>query len=277
MGETARTLTFGDDASVCADTAWGWVTAHTWPGWRVEVVTVRIPPMRSVASPLGFTELHAWKPAAPRVAPASCGLAGVAHLVADHDPRLVLGSTVDSDLLVIGPRGQGVLKSLHVGSTAEWLMRCPSAPLVVARRAMLTHEVLACVDGSGHARASVEVLAGLPWVSGARVSVLGVVQSGDDAATRAVDEATGRLRAAGATVRPMVVVPDPLALTVNPVAAVFEAIDLVSPDLVVLGTSGRTGLARLWLGSVASSVARHADCSVLLVRDPHGGDGDGDQ
>src|SRR4051812_35984420 len=37
-------------------------------------------------------------------------------------------------------------------------------------------------------------------------------------------------------------------------------------DLVVLGTHGRTGIARLLLGSVAEGVARHAKTAVLLVR-----------
>lgn len=37
-------------------------------------------------------------------------------------------------------------------------------------------------------------------------------------------------------------------------------------DLVVVGTVGRTGLARLALGSVAEQVVRHAGCPVLVVR-----------
>jgi nucleotide-binding universal stress UspA family protein len=37
-------------------------------------------------------------------------------------------------------------------------------------------------------------------------------------------------------------------------------------DLVVLGTHGRTGLARMFLGSVASRVISIATCPVLTVR-----------
>jgi nucleotide-binding universal stress UspA family protein len=37
-------------------------------------------------------------------------------------------------------------------------------------------------------------------------------------------------------------------------------------DLVVIGTHGRTGLARILLGSVAEQVIRHAPCSALAVR-----------
>lgn len=37
-------------------------------------------------------------------------------------------------------------------------------------------------------------------------------------------------------------------------------------DLIVLGSHGRKGLKKFLLGSVAESVARHSQCSVLIVR-----------
>jgi nucleotide-binding universal stress UspA family protein len=37
-------------------------------------------------------------------------------------------------------------------------------------------------------------------------------------------------------------------------------------DLIVMGTHGRTGLERVFLGSVAEHVVRHARCTVLVVR-----------
>ena len=37
-------------------------------------------------------------------------------------------------------------------------------------------------------------------------------------------------------------------------------------DLIVIGTRGRTGLRRFFMGSVANGVVQHAHCSVLLVR-----------
>lgn len=41
-------------------------------------------------------------------------------------------------------------------------------------------------------------------------------------------------------------------------------------DLVVLGSHGKTGIDRFLLGSVSDAVARHAHCSVELVRLPSG-------
>ena len=37
-------------------------------------------------------------------------------------------------------------------------------------------------------------------------------------------------------------------------------------DIIVMGTHGHTGLARILLGSVAEGVLRHAPCPVLTVR-----------
>lgn len=50
-----------------------------------------------------------------------------------------------------------------------------------------------------------------------------------------------------------------VAQTINRVA------DTIDADLIVLGTHGRTGVKRLLLGSVAESVAHHANVPVLLV------------
>lgn len=39
-------------------------------------------------------------------------------------------------------------------------------------------------------------------------------------------------------------------------------------ELIVMGTHGRTGLARLLMGSVAEQVVRRAPCPVLVVKNP---------
>lgn len=52
-----------------------------------------------------------------------------------------------------------------------------------------------------------------------------------------------------------------------------EIIDMArewSADLIVMGSHGRKGLDRFLLGSVSEYVARHASCSVEIVRLPAG-------
>ena len=48
--------------------------------------------------------------------------------------------------------------------------------------------------------------------------------------------------------------------------AILAVAEEVGPDLIVMGTHGRRGVARFVLGSVAETVARTAPCPVLLVR-----------
>ena len=48
--------------------------------------------------------------------------------------------------------------------------------------------------------------------------------------------------------------------------SITQAVADVSPDLVVMATHGRVGLAHLVLGSVAEAVVRKARCPVLTVR-----------
>lgn len=57
----------------------------------------------------------------------------------------------------------------------------------------------------------------------------------------------------------------------NPKAKIIDTAVEWHADLIVLGSHGRTGLERFLTGSVADAVARHAHCSVELVRIPTGG------
>jgi len=50
------------------------------------------------------------------------------------------------------------------------------------------------------------------------------------------------------------------------ICRVAEELDV---DVVVVGSHGRTGLGRLFLGSVSEHVVRHAPCPVLVVRERH--------
>lgn len=53
----------------------------------------------------------------------------------------------------------------------------------------------------------------------------------------------------------------------DPAAEILEAAQEVKADIIVMGTHGRTGLARLLMGSVAEHVLRKASCPVMTVRD----------
>jgi len=67
------------------------------------------------------------------------------------------------------------------------------------------------------------------------------------------------LHAAGFTVDTRIVEGDPRN-------AILDVAEETKTDLIVLGSHGRRGIQKFLIGSVAESVARHARCSVLIVR-----------
>ncbi len=265
MDADDRLLTFGDDHSPGSDLAWDWITSQPWPGWTVDVVSVTDPAPELIAL---FTHepLHEHEAQQPRTAPPGAQLSGIRHLTTAADPRIVLCEKADGDLTVVGSRGRGPVASMVLGSTADWLMRCPSRPLVIAREGSPVRRVLVCIDGSAHADAALAALLSLPWVGDCEVEVLAVFE-GDDALRVAAQHAVDRLAATGATVSVRVVEPNPEGLTINTRDRILDEVRDTAPDLVVLGTAGRTGLPRLVVGSVAGAVVHATGCSVLVARD----------
>ena len=49
-------------------------------------------------------------------------------------------------------------------------------------------------------------------------------------------------------------------------ATVCRVAEELGVDVIVVGSHGRTGLERLFLGSVSEHIVRHAPCAVLVVR-----------
>lgn len=195
-----------------------------------------------------------------------------------------LASSSHADLIVVGSRGHGTIELMVLGSVSAEAIDRASVPVLVARTATLTRVVLAW-DGSESAggaaalvrdwpiflRVPVRVVSvadlGAPWWTGfpepgaaegmslyldAAAAVRG--ESNQLAAAMAHDlqdagrEADAELRQGGAA------------------AEIIGAARASGADLIVLGTHGRTGIARLLLGSVARNVLLHAPSSVLVAR-----------
>lgn len=53
----------------------------------------------------------------------------------------------------------------------------------------------------------------------------------------------------------------------QPAREIISAADEFDADVIILSTHGHTGLKRMFLGSVAEHVTRHARCPVLIVRE----------
>ncbi len=248
-------LVLGDDGSSGADVAWLWVCNHQWPGWRAEALTA-VQPSRVVAhdTPVEAAE---WDSPHPRLHVAQSQLTSVRSYVVERDRRLALNSCRDAALLVVGPHNQGRVRTMLLGSTTEWLLHHPPAPMAVIRSATPVRRVLLAVDGSVHAQAAVDAFRCLPWVTQTQALVLGV-SDGWSEPRAAVDAAVAGLEASGVQATGVVA-------QGRPTHEILDHLDELDAQLVVLGTRGLTGWDRLRLGSTASAVVRGARCSCLVA------------
>jgi nucleotide-binding universal stress UspA family protein len=136
-------------------------------------------------------------------------------------------------------------------------------------------KILHPTDFSDPARAAFEMACALARDYGAELIVVHVnrppaVYAPDGIAMPGPIEDPYELRAKLARVRPTdakVKVTHHM-LEGEPADQILKAARAEAVDLIVLGTHGTTGLARLLMGSVAETVLRKAPCPVLTVRAP---------
>jgi general secretion pathway protein E len=138
--------------------------------------------------------------------------------------------------------------------------------MVHARR-----EILVATDFSGCSAAAVEHASRLAAESGARLHVLHVLPSSGRPPDSLADDRRRALERLAQSIQPeieiaLVTVKD--VVIGPPAEAIVAYARGHTVDLIVLGTHGRTGLARLALGSVAQRVLRDAPCEVSVIRPP---------
>lgn len=253
-----KRMVFADDFSQSADVAWLWVNSHPWPDWSIDVITAEQTDPTS-------TKLEPWQPDYPRVllAPDS-DHTSVGFLRSRGEPRPTL-EALDHDLLVVGPKGRGLRKFLHLGSTAESLANDPPLPLVVAKHGVPTKRVIVTSDGSPNCQRALEVFRDMPWIGQTEVMVLTVPQEGIDA-DHAVGRAAEHLAGLPASIDTWVLEPDDLQVFYQPRDMIREVATKWKADLLVMGSRGVSGLTAMKSGSITGWLADHAPCSVLLAR-----------
>jgi nucleotide-binding universal stress UspA family protein len=144
-------------------------------------------------------------------------------------------------------------------------------------------KILLALDESQHATAALRWVADHAWPAGSAARVLSSVRSdlyvtGEMYAPVAseldamIAEDTKRtealLAAAAAELRRQGLAVDTHVTSGDPRFTIVDEVVAWGADLVAVGSHRRTGLSKLFLGSVASHVVAHAPCSVLVVKLP---------
>ena len=170
---------------------------------------------------------------------------------------------IQPQLIIMGRRGKSGLERLLVGSvTARGIGHTTHKVLVVPRKAALSlQKILVASDGSPASQTACQLALSMAKNTGSHLT--------------AVTAGYGELdpKQARALVRELATEAkqqDVPLLTLTPGGRPEEAIIQVAiakhADLIIMGSHGRTGLKRLFLGSVAERVIGQAACPVLVVK-----------
>lgn len=218
----------------------------------------------------------------------------VVQPVASPDEAHVVGAILETvssrqaSLILMSTHGRGGIGRWIFGSVADRVLHRSPVPVLLVPpycasswpEGRPTH-LLVPLDGSPLAEAALRPAAALAAQLKAELILTRVVDLAhygyadtyipinpevDSAGVREyLDSTAARLRAEGSSVRAV----DKIGFTVSAIATTARE---EATDLIVMATHGRSGLARVVLGSVATGVLQRADVPLLLVRPPMGGD-----
>lgn len=213
-------------------------------------------------------------------AAARAGIPGAKLSVSDRDAVGVLESLVtgvERPLICMTTHGRSGLGQAILGSIAEEVTRGVNVPLLLVGPAAdldvasRFDTAVVCTDGSDVAKAIEPVIS--EWIRAVHLRAW-VVQVLDPDTRRALDEAGETLVEEGQVFSMAQALMHRDGTGINwdvlhgerAAAAIVEYASRLPASVIAMATHGRTGLARLALGSVAASVVHDAKCPVLLVR-----------
>ncbi len=189
------------------------------------------------------------------------------------------------DLVVMGTHARQGLQHMFIGSTTEGVLRLSEVPVLTVREETRAdserpfHRALIAVDDSDPADAAVRLALEFATAFGTELVLCNVIDTRDLYAKAAtygydpeplLDELRAHARSiaencakhAGSSTTPH----DVTLVEGEPAAAIAQAASDQRADLILIGSHGRRGLRRLFLGSVAEHVVRVAHVPVLVVR-----------
>lgn len=196
-----------------------------------------------------------------------------------HETILDYAMDQQADAIVMGTHGRSGIGRAILGSVTEQTIRKSPVPVMSVHAETVTDSdietVLVPTDGSECAETAVEHGADLAAATDASLHLINVVDlgvvAGDVDAGRVLDalEESGE-RALEAAIdrahRREIETVEASVISGTPSRAICDYATETGVDCIVMGTHGRSGLTRLFLGSVTERVIRHGVAPVLTTR-----------
>jgi nucleotide-binding universal stress UspA family protein len=218
------------------------------------------------------------------------------HMVLGHPADAVhdLARELTASLVVTGTHGRGGLKRMLLGSVAERVLRDAAFPVVTVRERAMPHRqvkrILTAVDFSEASLAAAHYAINLGERFNPVIEVLHVAAIPLELSAVAIEPSPAAppiplpelalRRAKEAMANFVATLQGDMErlmkhqhfleiqhrVEAGAVAArIVERAKEADHDVIVMGTHGRTGIARLFLGSTAAQVTRMAECPVFVV------------
>ena len=198
--------------------------------------------------------------------------AGIVQAAQDHA----------ADLIVIGPHRRRILRDVFIGTTAERTIRTAPCPVLMANATVAGRyrNTLLTTDLSAQSRKALTTYGKLGIAGGAKISILHVFE---DAALRlAMGHSIPRSemdiqnsKAQEKAYRDLFTFTEGLGLDIamhhvrldltSPATEILTAADELESDLLVIGAREKSGVDKLFLGSVAEAVLKTADIDALVL------------
>ena len=180
----------------------------------------------------------------------------------------------NADLIVMGARGLGPLKERLFGSVSHRILTlAPCATLIVNGPVKAMKQILLPLQGPSDAEAAVRFLQLKPFHDAVEVTLLTVLPStgpprpgdaaGAAAAAEALEEQADYIDGVAERLRAIGYQAHGVAVLGTPSTMILQQATTLRSDLILMGTRGRQGIARLVLGSVSHEVLHQMPCPVL--------------
>ena len=195
---------------------------------------------------------------------------------------LRVAEEIGATLVITASRGLSGITRMLLGSTAERVVRYAHCSVFVSRQHAKTNKILAATDLSNTSLVAVKHAAELAQKNSAELVVLysldvmpspamGLTVPFGGIPVVPPPELVDRMRAdalagVASIVEGLGVKAEARVVDGDAASAIIRTAEQMNADLIVIATHGRTGLARLALGSVTEKVVRGAHSSVFVVR-----------